>query len=340
MNTTYFFKFFSFCLLLICSASLAAQSSMGGNMMIAENASMTIYSQHDFAAGNGFITPGMIHTTKTGNKGYLVFEEGSSWIGANNGRFVDGFVKVKHGKSFVFPVGAKNQYRPVGISGAINTTAAYFAKSPKKPLAKITANGIDKVSDSEYWEIKGEDQTQLSLFWGRESTIASLTGGQLDQLTIVGWKNGQWRIIPSTVEKTISTSFLASSSKVKSDFDEGVITSKEVLSPNDYDYFTLASLTDKQTIPVHPGFSTDLVSVFPNPVVKELTVNIGKLIDKVSSIKIYSIDGKEMASRIVKEGAASIQRFDASNYENGMYNVHIKVNHKLHTTQFMVAKMY
>ena len=130
---------FAFCLL---GFGLHAQNSMGGNLMISENGSMVVYSNHHFAEGSGFIAPGMIHTSKVGNHGYLLFDEGSSWTGASKEGFVDGFVKVRHPHSFVFPVGDDHLYRPVAISGATNTAVAYFAKSPKKPLAKITANSL------------------------------------------------------------------------------------------------------------------------------------------------------------------------------------------------------
>lgn len=319
------------------SVGLIAQSSVGGNLMIAENGSMSIYSNHNFAKGSGFITPGMVHTSRTGAKGYLLFEEGSSWTGATNGRFVDGNVKVMHDQPFIFPVGQNNLYRPVSITGAAFTTASYFAKSPKKPLAKINTNGLKRTSEKEYWEVSGEATTQLSFLWGRESNIANITSGQLDQLTIVGWKNGQWRIIPSTVAKHIPVGITASS-KVESNFDEGVIATKEAIVPNDFEYFTLASLEQSKTLA--PSLSPSLVSVFPNPVVKELFVNIEKFKGKIGSIKIYNIDGKEMASRELGDNAATTQQFDASNYENGMYKMYIKVDNQTHTTKFMVGRMY
>jgi len=320
------------------NVGLIAQSSIGGNLMIAENGAMSIYSNHDFAKGSGFITPGMVHTSRTGAKGYLLFQAGSSWTGATNGRFVDGYVKVMHDQPFIFPLGQNNLYRPVSISGAAFTTAAYFAKSPKQPLAKITTNGLKRVSKKEYWEVTGEEATKLSFIWGRESNIANITGGDLDQLTLVGWKNGQWRILPSSVVKHIPVEIDATNTKVVSNFDEGVIATKEAIVPNDYDYFTLASLEQSKTISttVNPS----LVSVFPNPVVKELSVNIEKFKGKIGSIKIYNIDGKEMASRELSDNAASIQQFDASNYENGMYKMYIKVDNQTHTTKFMVGRMY
>lgn len=320
------------------SVGLNAQSSIGGNLMIAENGAMSIYSNHDFAKGSGFITPGMVHTSRTGAKGYLLFQKGSTWTGATNGRFVDGYVKVMHDQSFVFPVGQNNLYRPVSISGAAFTNVAYFAKSPKQPLAKINTNGVKRVSKKEYWEVAGEESTKLSFLWGRESNIANITGGALDQLTIVGWKNGQWRVIPSRVVKYIPTGIKDTNNKVESNFDEGVIATKEAITPNDFDYFTLASLDQSKTIST--SLSPSLVSVFPNPVVKELSVNIEKFKGKIGSIKIYNIDGKEMASRELSDNAASIQQFDASNYENGMYKMYIKIDNRTHTTKFMVGRMY
>lgn len=336
MNTLY--KVFCLSLSLFCTGSLVAQSTTGGNLMIAENSSMAIYSQHNFAKGNGLITSGMVHTSKVGEKGYLVFQEGSSWIGASKGRFVNGFVKVMHSQPFIFPIGDQDQFRPVGISGAYNTAASYYAKRPKTPLAKVSSNGISTVSDKEYWVVTGEEGTQVSFLWGRESNIAGITKGQLNSLTVVGWKNGQWRIIPSTVIKSIPTDFLGNSSKVASDFDAGLISTEEAIVPNDYDYFTIAS--KEETAPIHPSLDKGLIAIYPNPVVEDLLVNIGDLKGKAGSIKIYNLDGKEMASRILTENAASLQKFDASNYTNGMYKLCIKIDQKLHTTKFMVSRMH
>lgn len=336
MNTKNKIIVLTFFLVCLFGIGLNAQSSMGGNLIIAENGSMTIYGNHNFTKGSGFVASGMIYTSKVGNHGYLLFDEGSSWTGATREGFVDGYVKVKHAQSFVFPVGDKHLYRPVAISGAANTAVAYFAKSPKKPLAKILTDGLGTVSDKEYWEVSGEQATHLSFLWGRESNVANITERKLDQLTIVGWKNGQWQIIPSVIKETIPASFAVS--KRASNFDAGVILTKDAIVPNDFDYFTLASLVPSKL--ANPVVQTDVISVYPNPVVKELQVHIGALQGASSTIRIYNIDGREMTSRVVDGSSASTQRFDVSSYENGMYQVYLIKEEQTYTTEFVVGKRY
>jgi len=307
--------------------------------MIQNKGVLSIYGHHNFDAGSGFINPGMIYTDRTKEGGFLEFGEGSSWSGATKGRFIDGYVRVGHGDAFTFPIGHNDLYRPVSISGAIHTSAAYFSKSPRKSLSKKTIDGLKAVSNAEYWEVNGEERTQLSFVWGRESNISNITNGQLDQLTIVGWKNGQWNIIPSEVIKTYTQNGTGSeNSKTTSSFDSGAISTNTTITPNEYDYFTLGAI-GKSILTEH---STDdgIISVFPNPVVKELTVDLDHFKGKVSSIMIYNVEGKEMASRILNQDAEKIQQFDASNFENGLYKVYIKVNRQTHSSSFVVSRTY
>lgn len=108
------------------STAIIAQSSVGGNLTIDETGTVYVYGEHSFLDGGGFINPGMITTSRTGAKGYLIFVKGSSWKGASQGGFVNGYVQVTHDQPFIFPIGEETTFRPVAISGAEGTTAAYF----------------------------------------------------------------------------------------------------------------------------------------------------------------------------------------------------------------------
>ncbi len=338
MNAIKYIILLSLSILVLSTGNVFAQQSMGGNLMIQNQGGMSIYGHHNFDAGSGFINPGMIYTDRTKDGGFLDFGEGSSWSGATKGRFIDGFVRVGHRNAFTFPIGHKDLYRPVSISGAKHTTAAYFSVSLEKAFTKTTLNGLNSVSNTEYWEVYGEERTQISFFWGKESNISQLTGGQLDQLTIVGWKNDQWNIIPSEVLKTFTQDLtnLDNSKTNNSNFDAGVIRTKLPIKPNDYDYFTIGAVG--KTLLTTPSIDDGIISIFPNPVVKELTVDLDQFRGKVNSILIYNVEGKEMAYRVLDQNAAKLQQFDASNYVSGLYKVHIKVNDQTHTTSFVVGR--
>ncbi len=324
---------------LVLSISTAyAQQSMGGNIMIQNQGAMAIYGHHNFDSGSGFISPGMIYTSRAKAGGFLFFGKGSSWSGATKGRFIDGYVRVGHGEAFTFPIGHKDLYRPVSISGAIHTTAAYYAKRPSKSLTKTTLDGLRAVSQTEYWEVNGEKSTHLSLVWGKESNISHITNSQLEQLTIVGWKNGQWNIIPSEVIKSFPQDLTNSenSKTINSSLVAGAIGTKNPITPNAYDYFTLGAIG--QTILTQDSKDDGSISVFPNPVVKELTVDLDYFKGKVSSIMIYNVEGKEVARRILDQDADKIQQFDASNFESGMYKVRVNVDRQIHSASFVVGK--
>jgi len=336
MNT----KIILFVLSLILSSfsinSLQAQVSSGGNMIVAENGALFIVGTHSFAKGSGFITPGIIRTSRTGAKGYVNFGVGSSWTGATEGRFINGYVRVTHEQAFVFPIGDANNYRPVASSGAINTTAAYFSKGVAKAFVNRD-KGLSRVSDSEYWDIGGDTPVTLSFTWGADSKIANLTGAQIEQLTLVGWKNNQWEIIPSSIVSSESTT-LKSNVIATVDFDQGSISTKKEVVPDDFKFITLGALSDANKAPVF--VQSEMVSVYPNPVAENVYVDLKDLGLGKGEIKIYDMDGKEMVARTIDRQSKSIQQFDASNFGNGLYKVHVKLEDKQVTQQFMVGRTY
>jgi len=323
--------------------SLQAQTSSGGKMMVAENGALFIVGKHNFAKGSGLIGSGIIKTSKTGAKGYVNFGEGSTWTGATQGRFVDGYVRVSHDHPFVFPIGNANNYRPVASSGAINMTAAYYSEGLSKAYVNKESR-LGQVSDREYWDIDGDAPVTLSFTWGAESNVANMTDGQTDKLTLVGWRNNQWeiissKIIPSKIATSSPISSVSNNSELTlthevatDDASKGVISTTNVVVPNEYQYITLGVLgaTEK----------SGLVSIYPNPVVQDVYVNLKELGTGKGEIKIYNIHGKEMTARTIDKESASIQRFDASNYVNGIYKIRINMDDNQVTQQFIVGNTH
>ena len=154
----------------------------------------------------------MIKTARTGNKGYLNFGAGSSWTGASEDGYVDGYVTVFHDEPFVFPIGHNGQYRPIAISGGAKTVAAYYNESPEEAFfATTTASNLDpssnieRVSNQEYWEVRGAEPVNITLAWGASSNIPDITNGDVNNLTILGWKDGQWKEAVSYTHLTLPT---------------------------------------------------------------------------------------------------------------------------------------
>ena len=70
------------------------------------------------------------------------------------------------------------------------------------------------------------------------------------------------------------------------------------------------------------------------------TINIDKFENKTGIITVYNIDGKVMTTRQLAVDAESTQQFDASNYENGTYKVYMKLGSQVHSTKFVVGRLY
>lgn len=95
-------------------------------------------------------------------------------------------------------------------------------------------DAVDVVSTVEYWDIDGSNATPVTLTWDAGSSIGTLTGNQLNKLTIVGWDGTQWVAIPSVVD---INSVLGGAS----DLTAGSISTTAAIIPNSYTAYTLAS---------------------------------------------------------------------------------------------------
>ena len=305
-------------------AIVFAQSS-GGNLAIGENGSVYIYGAHSFASGSGLISPGMIETSRGNGKGYLIFSQGSSWKGAGEEQFVDGYVQVMHDQPFVFPIGAGTTFRPVAISGAMGTSVAYYQGNPLKVGKNIQIANY-KISSKEYWDIIGNLPTKVILTWGEGEYIKQLTKSQLDDLSIMGLKDGQWTPIASAIINEPVDQLLTIS---ESTFEKGLITTVDAIIPNDYELFALGNkdiLIDKIAA----------IKVFPNPVAKDLYIDIKKTGIVNGSIHIYDVNGRQVTARNFNDQSRAIQYFDVSDYANGLFKVQVQSTDLQLTEQFVV----
>jgi hypothetical protein len=205
-------------------------------------------------------------------------------------QFVDGYVKVYHNDAFMFPIGANGKFRPVAISGAARTSAAYYDSNPHFIEEKATINLeplIQDISNVEYWDIDGNNATKLTLTWDARSEIENLTDGDLNRLTMVGRRNNQWEVIPSSIDR-FTLDNKSSDAKIGSaiaDLAHGSISSTEAIRPGDYEFITLAALNTDLMARVQPQFD-----VYPNPQILrlDLSVNYQFASNKGGFIRLYS----------------------------------------------------
>ena len=335
-----------------------AQAGSGGKLSVLENGFVSVFGAHNFYKGSGLIAAGKVKTCRTGAKGYVNFIKGSSWSGASKEQYIDGYVKVYHNDPFVFPIGQNNKYRPIAISGAAHTSAAYFDKSPaditriSDPILTESSREevledrliIDRVSNKEYWDITGDQLTNITFLWNETSNIANITGGDLEKLQLVGWKNGNWQIVPSQVESTIDDKFGASTLNMAnaSGFSSGAITTISKVVPNDYEYFAFGAVEEAPDSEDRDGNEyAGLLSVYPNPVQSDVYLDLKQLNGKKGTIQVLNLYGQLIEERAYDGTTNEVVHFDTSDYENGIYKLYINIDRtKQVTSKFVVHRLY
>lgn len=316
------------------SHNLNAQLQSLSNLHVSENSSFSIQGTYSFADGNGFVKPGIISTAKNGAKGFVNFVTGSSWAGANTNQFVNGFVQVGHDNPFVFPIGSNQQYRPVAITGGAMTSAAFFDRNPAKIKTQYKSKApgafagqlvIKDLSDKGYWEINGTTPTFLTLSWDAKTEINELTEGELNKLSVLGWRNGQWEVIPSTIDKyaldNSSDQLLAS--KRLSNFISGSLTTNNEINPNDYTYFTLGAINIDRAEEVEQT----AFSLYPNPSLTRLPLNVKYQLADVTggTLQVFSATGALLAERVLEVDHGVITLADVTDVP-GAYTISITDN--------------
>lgn len=328
-------------LLLTISESVAAQSNSGGKMSIRENGFISVFGEHNFMKGSGVVPAGKIKTARTGSKGYLNFVTGSSWVGASDENFVDGYVRVYHKEPFIFPIGDNNKFRPVAISGGAKTTAAYYAESPTTRTNELPAEDsktLERISNREYWDIGGSKPVKITFTWDATSNIANITGGSLKNLKVIGWTGEQWKVIDSGTNELEKVVINQLNIQGKPSLNQGMITTEELI-PDDYEFFTLGATTGEAEIRSIEDFNSQF-TMYPNPVQEELFVDLTKMAGKKGLLKIYNLYGQLVQERAYDSASENLQVFDASNMDNGMYKLHIKIDNKTYASKFVVHRLY
>jgi len=318
-----------------------AQSNSGGKMSIRENGFISVFGEHNFMKGSGLVPAGKIKTERNGAKGYLNFVTGSSWVGASDENFVDGYVRVYHKEAFVFPIGDNNKFRPVAISGGAKTTAAYYAESPATRTSEIPAEDnktLERISNREYWDINGSEPVNITFTWDATSNIANITNGSLKNLKVIGWTGKQWKVIASGMDKMEKVVANQLTIQGEPSFNRGMITTEKLI-PDDYEFFTLGATTGEAETRSIEDFNSQF-TMYPNPVQTELFVDVKKMSGKKGFLKIYNLYGQLVQERAYDASSEDLQVFDANNMDNGMYKLHIKIDNKEYATKFVVHQLY
>jgi len=263
--------YWAFLCLLVCQNNVWAQdaAALHGSLVMGVNGE-AVYDQGVLSFNTVSLTDGFTIGTDRQSTSYLGFMGSASWQGASATSYVDGYVRSFKSGAFLFPVGDNGVFRPIAISSASLVTpseAAYYSIDPSlaitssifggsepalplgAPFARSSRKETIKAIDATgYWHAKGTLSAKISLSWIPSTAMATFTENNLQNLTIVGWKAGQWEEIPSSVDLT---SILGGTST----YSTGSITTNASIVPNDYVVYALASTVS----PSRPGDTTIIV---------------------------------------------------------------------------------
>ena len=183
-------------------------------------------------------TAGIIRTDRTRRNNRVAFGEGAINIGAGDNRHVNGTIIKRGAGVFSFPLGDGDHLSPMVIRGQssfdifeatyISDNLDRFQQASRGVFPEDSTDfNIIAVQDLEFWTLEGGQSTTITLSFTSYSEISRLTDNPEVDLTVVGWRDGQWE----NLGQTQVVSFLGS----------GTVTSRSVV-PNDYEAFTFGVL--------------------------------------------------------------------------------------------------
>ncbi len=302
LNKLTFIIIFSILTLTVLKGQVTKSASYS-NTEIPANGFISIFGSHDFTDLGE--SNSIVFTNRGDSRSYLNFIGSAQWNEASKEGYVDGFVKVYHDRPFVFPIGNNNDYRPVGISGGMEISAAYADANPNmiESIDNTLSKELLELSDHGYWEIDGRSSTHLTLTWNHDTDIDHLIGKDLKNLTIAAYNGSEWVAIPSVLEEEqldITKSEMGFTKK-STNADIGAISTKSIIVPSNYEYFTLAS-TGSDLLSSNPF----RMSVYPNPAVENNNITV--------DFSLSTGDGEVL---IAKMGEDPIYKEKIQNLTNG-----------------------
>lgn len=173
----------------------------------------------------------------------IVFTKGSSWENSSRSAYIDGFVESKL-PTFVFPVGGNKKFKPVKVYQAENVKVAYITNDSSFDLAMDNTD-FQLLHSSEYWVVQGDNPTHLTFSWDNEQ-VNLLSTNDLNQFTILGFKDSKWEVIPSAIDVQVLD--MSSSEAVLlnevSNSNKGSITTASPVIPGNYLAFNLGIVSE------------------------------------------------------------------------------------------------
>lgn len=180
---------------------------------------------------------GKVITPRNNTNISLDFIQHNFYAGEDDLRHIDGYTSVLSLNEFTFPIGDDDRLRPMILP--IQTTeslflGAYFSEDPNTPstfsesfLTDQKQVFIENISNIEFWDLNGTNETTVTLTWDNQSDLSLITN-DIKNLRVVGWHK---------IEKKW---FDLGNTNVSGNLTQGRVTSNSFI-PNTYEIITIGS---------------------------------------------------------------------------------------------------
>ncbi len=189
-------------------------------------------------ANNANFISGNVITAQNLQSNFINFESQAFYSGDSDDGKVIGYVGMVGQSEFTFPVGDRDQLRPLILNSLASETLSlctYIRENPGNPSAIDEAFDTDsktrdvgEISSSEFWILQHSEESTISLSWNSRSNLVDLAP-DLSGIILVGWSLSANQWIPLSGTNGIGT------------ITEGIITSDSFL-PDRYAAITFAGI--------------------------------------------------------------------------------------------------
>lgn len=183
-----------------------------------------------------FIT-GKVITPRDNLEVSLNFSEYFLHSGEGDPAHVDGYVTSTNNSEFTFPIGDENYLRPMLLPEQADNSSflgAYFKEDPNDPSTfdisfdtSSKQNLLNKVSEYEFWDLNGNEETEVVLTWDFFSNLNEF-GDELKSIRVVGWDIAENRWVD------------LGGKNITGDLNEGSVQSSKFI-PNNFEVITIGT---------------------------------------------------------------------------------------------------
>ena len=216
-------------------------------ILIFSLAQLNLYSDFYIAPDTELHITAPITTFTSGNfltdhgpdGGVVSFASNSGWEAADHNAHIDGNVKVYNPTTFALPTGHKAVFQPLAIREASGVSFINIDYRHQSHSNLTPSSGILKIHPAHYWNInQATGSAKVELTWNAFSNLDTfLEGLSLDDLSIVGYANNAWVLLPSSLSNAqannLSFGAIVSNASINlSSYDALALSVKGIAGPD------------------------------------------------------------------------------------------------------------